>query len=119
MDIKINTDRDKVYKQYLSLLNPVLGPNKLDPTEIEVLSNILYIDWLYKHLSKEQRDKIIFNPVTKAKITTLLGISKAQFNNNMLRLRRKKFITKKSLILKVEEIDNKLTINYTLEIGRR
>lgn len=116
MDIKINTDRDKVYKQYLSLLNPVLGPNKLDPTEMEILSNILYIDWLYKHLSKEQRDKIIFNTVTKTKIASLLNISKGQFNNNMLRLRRKKFISKTSLLFKIEEVDNKLNINYTLNI---
>ena len=50
-----------------------LSKYKLDPTEIEIMSTILFIDWKYKHLSREQRDKIIFNTETKNRTRKLNG----------------------------------------------
>jgi hypothetical protein len=44
-------------------------------------------------------------------------MSEASFNNIMMKLRKKKFVTKEKLLLKVPLKDNKININYTLQLN--
>jgi hypothetical protein len=96
-----------------------LGANKLKPIEVDILAKLLYIDDLYGHLSKELRDSILFTQETKKRIRqSLHNMSEASFNNVMLKLRRKKMITKNSLLAKVplDKKTNSIEITYILTL---
>lgn len=116
----IKTTEEDIFEQYLHLVNPILGANKMKPIEIQVLAKLLLIDYMYKHLPQEDRNIILFDKETKIKIRlSLLNMSEASFNNIMMKLRKKKLITKEKILLKVPIKDNKITINYTLELDDR
>lgn len=114
----IKTTEENIFEQYLTLINPILGANKLKPIEISVLAKLLYIDYKYKHLSQADRDTIIFAKETKIRIRlSLLNMSEASFNNIMMKLRQKKLITKEKLLLKVPIKDGEININYKLKLN--
>lgn len=120
MQVVIPTDKEKIFRQYLTIVNPTLGANKLKPIEVDVLAKLLYIDDLYGHLSKELRDSILFTQETKKRIRqSLSNMSEASFNNVMLKLRRKKMITKNSLLAKVplDKKTNSIEITYILTLS--
>jgi len=115
MDINIPTTEDKIFKQYLYILNPILSTRKLTAIEIEVLSKLLYINHLYKHLPKHQRDKILFHRKTKERIRqSINNISKNSLNNVLTSLRKKQLITKKQLSISVPFKGNTIEVNYKL-----
>jgi hypothetical protein len=119
MKINIPTTRELVYKQYLTILNPVFGKARhLDPQEIEILSKFLYINYKYKHLDDSKRNTLLFHTETRKRIRLALGISVQVFNNKLTSLRKKKFITKDKLVFKVEEDSktNSLPIHFNLNI---
>lgn len=105
---------EKAIKKYLQLANAILEQNKLKPVEVEVLSKICYINTLYQHLTKENRDIILFHPVTKKKIReSLNNLSSASFNNILSSLRKKKLITSTGLLLNIPIKEGKLVFNLT------
>lgn len=117
MNITIPTTKNKIYKQYLHILNPILSTRKLTNIEIEVLSTLLYINDLYKHLPKVQRDQILFHKETREKIRlSIKNISKFSYNNVLSSLRKKQVISKRTLLITVPIINNQVTINYTLKL---
>ena len=114
----INTTTDKIFEMYLTLINPILGDNSLKPIELQVLSKLLEIDYMYKHLSKEDRNIILFNKETKIRIRqSLLNMSEASFNNIMMQLTKKKLVTREKLLLQVPIKDNEININYKLKLN--
>lgn len=123
MVINIPTTKQNIFKQYLHILNPVLGKNKLTPTEIEVMSKFLLIQSLYPHLTEEQLGLIALHPQTRKKIRvsikeeSKLEISANTFNNILLTLRKKQFI-EKSLIKHKPMInkDGNITITFNLNL---
>jgi hypothetical protein len=120
MQVTIKTTEDMIFRQYLTIVNPTLGANKLKPIEIDVLAKLLYIDHLYQHLNKQDRDTILFAQETKKRIRqSLLNMSEASFNNVMLKLRSKKMITRTSLLAKVPFSKDKrsIEISYKLELN--
>lgn len=119
INIPITTNKDKIFKQYLNIINTLLSKDKrLTELEIEVLDKMIYIDNLYKHLDKDKRDKIIFNFITKKRIMeSVYNLSKYSYNNIITSLRRKGIIAGKSLKIKVPDItDGKIEINFKLNI---
>lgn len=113
----ITTTEEQIFEQYLTLINPILGNNKMKPIELQVLAKLLYIDYKYRHLSQADRNTILFAKETKIKIRlSLLNMSEASFNNIMMKLRQKKLVTKEKLLLKVPIKDGEININYKLKL---
>ncbi len=117
MVINISTNKEKVYKQYLSILNPVLTNRKLTTIEIEVLAKLLYINDLYSKYTKAERDKILFHRDTKEKIRLSIdNLSKFSYNNVLTSLRKKQLINKKELMINIPIKDDKIEVHYNLII---
>ena len=98
MVINIPSNKDIIFKQYLNLINPILGINKLTSTEIEVFSRFLLIKTMYFHLEPEVLKTLLFNAETKKRIRESIKqdsnivVSEASFNNILSTLRKKNFI---------------------------
>lgn len=86
--IKITTDKEKFYRQVLSLLSSMSPVKDLRPKELEVLSRILYYNNEYKHLDEDARMVLIFSTQMRRTIREELGLSEDSFNNNVSRLRK-------------------------------
>jgi len=104
MVINIPSNKDIIFKQYLNLINPILGTNKLTSTEIEVFSRFLLIKTMYFHLEPEVLSTLLFHKDTKKRIResikqdTTIVVSEASFNNILSTLRKKKFITGNKIV---------------------
>lgn len=120
MIIPIHTSEELIFKQYLTIINGVLSSEKkLTNIEIDVLEKMLYIDYLYRHLPKEKRDKIIFHKTTRQKIREeVYGISIQSLNNILTKLRKKGMIDGNSLKVKVPIKDDKIELAFKLEIKK-
>ena len=114
--------KDNIYSAYLSIINVMLSSNKqLTTQEIEILGKFMYIDNMYKHLPKEQRDMILFNKLTKEKIRLNITngtISTNSFENVLVRLRKKGMMSARTLKIPVPKLvdGDKLNINITFQI---
>lgn len=114
--IPINTD--KAIKKYLQLANAIQDQNKLKPVELDVLAKLCYINSLYSHLDKDNRNIILFHPTTKKKIReSVNNLSQASLNNILSSLRKKKLITSKELLLNIPIKDNQLVFNLTFNLN--
>lgn len=116
--INIITDYNKVFKQYITIINGLLSSKKrLTSLEIDVLDKMLFIDYKYKHLSKDNRDKILFHNNTKTKIReSLNNLSINSYNNVLTKLRQKEIIEGKKLMVSVPVINNEINIQFKLNI---
>lgn len=119
MVINIPTTYDKVFKQYLTIVNSLLSDSKkLTKIEIDVLDKMLYIDNLYKHLPKDKRDIILFHRSTKDRIQeSLLNMSKNSFNNVLNKLRNKGMIVGRSIKIHVPIVDGKIKMEFNIDIS--
>lgn len=118
MTVNIPTVYDKVFKQYLVIVNGLLSDSKrLTKIEIDVLEKMLYINHLYKHLPKDKRDILLFHKSTKDKIRkSLLSMSEGSFNNVLNKLRQKGVIEGRVLRVNVPIINNKITLEFNMHI---
>ena len=91
----IKTNTETFFRQYLELINPMMGLRK---KEMDVLSQLLYYNHKHKELDEYIRMKMIFDQDTKVKIRGKLDISEASLNNNLTELRKRGIITKKNSI---------------------
>jgi hypothetical protein len=119
MTIPISTTKDKIFKQYLTIMNGILSSDrKLSGLEIDVLEKMLYIDYCYGHLPKDKRDIILFHKKTKDKIReSVYGISTNSLNNVFTQLRKKGAIVGKSLRLNVPIKEGKIVLEFKLELN--
>lgn len=106
MKLDIETTKEKIFKQYLVIVNPILGKAKLSNTEIEILSRLLLIDYLYRHLNENERNLLIFHTKTRNQILldiskTNPNFSKAVFNNTIATLKKKEIILSNKRELKL------------------
>jgi hypothetical protein len=115
---KIPSTQNNIFKRYLCIVNGMLSSkSRLTELEIEVLDKMLVVDYMYRNYTKEKRDKIIFNNITKDKIREeVYGISKFSYNNILTKLRKKGFIIGNTLNTVVPIIDNKIELTFKLEI---
>ena len=86
--IKIPTDKEKFYRQVLSLLGSMAPVKHLRPKELEVLSMIMYYNNEYRHLDEDARMVLIFSTQMRKAIREELNQSEDSFNNNVSRLRK-------------------------------
>lgn len=122
MVINIPTDKSKIFKQYLNIVNPILGKKKLTSTEIEVFSKLLLIKYLYSNLDEETIQTICFHSDTKKKIRESIKeesnivLSEASFNNVILSLRKKEFIINKLIKDIPSYTDKGISITFNLNL---
>ena len=118
MIINIPTTYDKVFLQYLTIINSLLSSEKkLTKIEMLVLDKMLYIDNLYKHLPKDKRDIILFHKNTKEKIReSLLNMSNCSFNNVFHKLRAKGMIDYTSMKIHVPIVNGKIKMEFNINI---
>lgn len=120
---KWETNPHKALRQYLSLVNPILGKTRLTPQEIEVLGSYLYVDYLHRDLPLDTRNAITFSKDTKDKIIRRLKTTKDAFNNVLSSLYRKNYISKnKKLIVRIplstdKEGNVSINISYSIRLN--
>jgi hypothetical protein len=122
MIINIPTTEELIYKQYLTILNSILVDSKLSPIEIEVLSNLLTVNTMYQHRGEDVANKITFHQETKIRIRTKISedlksvFSVQSFNNIMMKLRKKGFITTTEIKHKIPFTKGGVTIIFNLNL---
>lgn len=121
MIIPIKTSKDKILEQYLTLINPILGDNKLTNIEIKVLAKLLEVKAMYSRLGKELCDRLVFHEDTKRKIREVIGeelkvvYSVSSMNNVISSLRKKGIIKGNSLEFAIPMKDDKIELTFVLE----
>lgn len=122
MIINIPTTEELIYKQYLTILNSILVDSKLSPIEIEVLSNLLTVNTMYQHRGEDVANKITFHQETKIRIRTKISedlksvFSVQSFNNIMMKLRKKGFITTTEIKHKIPFTKDGVNIVFNLKL---
>jgi hypothetical protein len=123
MNINIGTNRDLIFKQYLSIINTLLPKDKkLSEIEMRVFSRMLQVYYMYLYLGENQANTLVFHKEIKKRIREAIGVelgsiySQYSFNNVLTSLRRKGFIEGTSIKHKVPYGKKGININISLEI---
>jgi hypothetical protein len=126
MEIKIKTNSDKIYEQYLTLINPLLSKDKrLTEFEIKVLSKMYQIYYKYLHLGEKLAMSIVFHQETKLRIRQVIGrettsaFTKYSMNTIIWKIRNKGYIKDDKLTHIIPIKDNKIDLNFILTIDDR
>jgi hypothetical protein len=110
-------DTDTFYKQYLTIIRPLL-PVPIRDGELDVLAQLLKYNNMYRGLGPKERKVLIFDYDNVNRILNKLGISRSSFNNYMTSLRKKNYIIdntiKESLVIFTNE-DHSYTFEFKLE----
>jgi len=121
-EINITNSKSKVIEQYYTLVNPLLGRNKLGPVQIKVLSKMALVYNSYLHLGEEAANMLLFSRKSGVEIRD--AVSKdlgTVFNYDayaviLYNLRKKGVITKNSILYLPPIKDNKIELSITLNI---
>jgi len=122
MKIEINNTRDKIIEQYYTLVNPLLGKDKLGPVEIKVLSKMALIYNTYQHLGDDAANLLLFHTQSRKQIREAVAKDlQSAFSRNsheaiLSRLRKKNLITKTKILYLPPIKDNKVNVDIRLNI---
>jgi len=123
LEIPINTTKDKIFEQYLYIINPVLNKNKLTDIEVKVLAKLLYVYHMYISLGREKANMIVFNAETKKRIRTAVSselgsiFSVNSFNNSISKLKKKGMIKDNTILIRVPYNEGEIKIGFKLKIN--
>lgn len=95
MRVKIQTSKDKYYRQLLELLRPFPPFNALNNKDANVLGRIMKEYMGLKGLTHENRCQIVFSTDVRRKIAKDCSMSEAAFNNSVSKLKKLKVIENK------------------------
>lgn len=98
MVISIPTTTKKYFRLHLELIRSIPPLDGLRYKELDVLAELLYWNYMFKDVSKDERWKLIFNYDTKLKMRESIFMEADQFNNCLTSLRKKGIIKGKSVI---------------------
>ncbi len=102
--LRLNTTKDKFFRQYLEVVRVMPPFNKLRSRELDVLAELLRYNDYYKEVPHEDRWALILHYKTKNNIKARLNnMSTANFNNILTSFRQKNIL-----------IDNKIPENYLI-----
>lgn len=114
--IEINTDTRKFFKQYLTIIKPLLVP-RISNGELNVLAELLYLNHKYRTVDVKVRGKLIFDYDNKIDIVNNLNTSLSTVNNAISSLRKSGYIIgykiKDSLVI---DIDDSFKIGFKFNI---
>lgn len=88
MKLAIATDDRKFFRQVLEVLRSFPPLDTLRKKELDLLSGIMYYNYLYKNLDDTIRWRVINNRSTKKELRDYLGMNEDVFNNNMSIIRK-------------------------------
>lgn len=94
----IKTEKSKLYKNYLSVIQPLLG---ITDMELLILAELCKVQ---EKVTDKTLLPAVLSTETRKEIRTNLGMSEAAFNNNISRLK------KKNLISDVTGVDDKIIL---------
>lgn len=114
--IPISTNTEKFFRQYLTIMRPLLQPH-LSNGELNVLAGLLAINNDYKGIKDDIKDKLLLDYDNKIRIIESLGINMQVLNNALMNLRKKNYLIgnriKDSLIVYPDK-NNQITYKLTL-----
>lgn len=84
--VSLKTDLKSFFRQYLEILKPL---HSITSRECDVLSRLLYYEFIYRDYPEKIKSKAIFDYDTKLEIREELGMSKYQLLNIFKSLRKK------------------------------
>lgn len=123
MDINIGTNKDLIFKQYLSIINTLLPKDKkLSEIEMQVFSKMLQVYYMYLYLGNKQANTLVFHKEIKKKVREAVGVelgsiySQYSFNNVITSLRKKGFIEGTEIKHRVPYSNKGIKININLEV---
>lgn len=119
-EINITNSKSKVIEQYYTLVNPLLGKNKLGPVEIKVISKMALVYNTYNHLGDIPANILLFSrqsgkDIRKA-VSEELGttFNHNSYGNILSRLRKKGVITFDKILYLPPLKDNKIELSINL-----
>ncbi len=122
IEIKIENSKAKVIEQYYTLVNPLLGKNKLGPVQLKVLSKMALVYNNYVHLGEEVANMLLFRKESSSQIRDAVSkdlgttFNSGAYSNILSGLRSKGFITKTKLLYLPPIKDNKIELSIKLSI---
>ncbi len=91
--IPIKTSRINFFREYLTLLLPILERKvfntKISKKEVDVLAALLYYNNEYRDIPEDLRWKLVFDQDTKVKIRAHLKMDRGSFDICLFKLRKK------------------------------
>jgi hypothetical protein len=115
--IHIKVKRNKIYKEYLQWLNPILGLSK---GEIDVMASYMTLHYMHKDYDKKVLTSLLLSEQTKEGLRKHLKINTRLFNKLFGNLMRKGLITEEGInknLMKYPD-NNKLKMFICLEIEK-
>lgn len=122
IEIKIENSKAKVIEQYYTLVNPLLGKNKLGPVQLKVLSKMALVYNNYIHLGEEVANMLLFRKESSSQIRDAVSkdlgttFNSGAYSNILSGLRSKGFITKTKILYLPPIKDNKIELSIKLTI---
>lgn len=98
MIITIPTTKLKYFRQGLQVIRDIPPLNDLSNRELDVLSHLLYYNYLYKDIAENLREKLVFDYEVRVAIRDSIGISEPVLNNLISSLKKKGIIKGKKII---------------------
>lgn len=98
MKLNITTDERKFFRQVLELLSSIPPLEQLRGRELDLLSGLMYYNYLYRNLGEDIRWRVINNKATRKELRDMLGMSEDVFNNNMSIIRKTGLLDKSGKI---------------------
>lgn len=89
MLLTIPTTLQKYFRLHLELIRSIPPLDTLRYKELDVLSQILYWNYVYKDVPKEDRSRLIFHYDNKIKMSDSIFMELSQFNNCLTSLKKK------------------------------
>lgn len=115
--IPITTTKERFFRQYVELLNPILA---LRGKELDVLAKLLYCNNEKQYIKPQDRWINIFSYDNKVSMRSDLGLSDASFANNLSSLRKKGVIVNNRVvdgILVYPGKENKFSLNFKFDVN--
>ena len=98
--LQVPTNKDKIYNQFLAIINFLIYENdksttKLSPLtnkELSVLAAVMYYNDKYRRLPQPERSEYIMSTDVRKKIRNKLGLKANHLNNIIARLKQKYYL---------------------------
>lgn len=113
-EIKIPSNKEKVFFQYISFINPMIG--NLPKKELEVLAVILKYNNKYKHIPEVDRGLILFSSKIKSEMIDEIGCTANTFNIYFSKLNKKKLIVDEQVNPKISIYPDDKGLNVDVKI---
>lgn len=96
-EVNINSTLDRIFRKYLEVVKIFPPYNKLRKKELDVLSELLKLEYNLRSIDEVNKWKLIFHHDNRLAIRTSLDMSEPSFNNVLTSLRNKLIIVNNTI----------------------